>query len=212
MIELFNLSSNNFKEALRNSLLIRASITNLNAFLTMINLIFTLITMNSINAEILFNFNDLNEDQIVVVNDSVMGGRSSSKYTFTGKTVTFTGEVSLKNNGGFASLRMIWPFEKANNNRIQLKLIGDGKAYQFRLRTNRGFDGAAYVYQFNTIKDKLITIEMDIDQFVPSFRGRKLTNMPKLNLTDVRQMGLLIADKQTGEFEIQIESISLLNQ
>jgi hypothetical protein len=140
-----------------------------------------------------------------------MGGRSYSQYSMDEKTVTFNGDVSLKNNGGFASLRMVWPFDDTNAlNKIQLKLTGDVKKYQFRLRTDRGYDGASYVYEFETIKDTSMVIEMTLEQFIPSFRGRVLTNMPKLRLEDVKQMGLLIAGKQTGKFSIQLESISVL--
>ena len=53
---------------------------------------------------------------------------------------------------------------------------------------------------------------MDVEQFVASFRGRVLKDMPKLLLNDVQQMGLLIADKQVGRFNVEIESLSLISQ
>ena len=170
-----------------------------------------LIAMTNMNIQNSFNFNNFKTDQMMIVNDSVMGGRSVSKYYMSEQTVTFRGYVSLENNGGFASLRMIWPFDEIKiSNKIQLKVTGDGKKYQFRLRTNRGYSGASYVFEFQTIKDKSIAIEMSLEQFVPSFRGRILKDMPILKLKDIKQMGLLIAAKQTGEFSIQLESISLL--
>ena len=179
----------------------------------MIYLTYLLIAMNTMSQPISFNFNQLNNNQIMIVNDSVMGGKSNSNFEMNQQTIQFSGEVSLKNNGGFASLRMLWPFQVEDYfNQIQLKLIGDGKLYQFRLRTNSGYDGAAYVYEFQTTKDKEMTIKFDIGNFVPSFRGRTLTNMPELNLTDVKQMGFLIADKQTGKFTLKIKSITLINQ
>jgi monofunctional biosynthetic peptidoglycan transglycosylase len=166
--------------------------------------------MNTISSPTSFNFNQLQSDQIVVVNDTVMGGDSLSQYHINESTVSFNGNVSLKNNGGFASLRMIWPFEESLGfNKILLNLIGDGKTYQFRLRTDRAFDGATYVYEFQTKKDKLITVEMDVKQFIPSFRGRKLKNMPMLELKEVQQMGFLIANKQVGEFSLQLLSMKL---
>lgn len=170
-----------------------------------------LMTMNTIiNQPVNFNFNQLNNNQIMIVNDSVMGGRSSSQFSTIDKYINFKGSVSLENNGGFASLRMLWPFESVKGyKKIKLMLKGDGKTYQFRLRTSRGFDGAAYSYEFETIKDKLITIEIDVTQFVPGFRGRVLTNMPDLALQDVQQMGFLIADKQVGSFNIDLKSIML---
>lgn len=41
-----------------------------------------------------------------IVNDGVMGGRSSSRLTISGDgTASFLGDLSLENNGGFASVR-----------------------------------------------------------------------------------------------------------
>ena len=57
-----------------------------------------------------FEFKSLNEQQYLIVNDSVMGGRSVSKLEISQESATYKGKVSLKNNGGFASVRMIWPF------------------------------------------------------------------------------------------------------
>lgn len=169
--------------------------------------------MNTTNQSISFKFNQLKENQVMIVNDSVMGGKSSSQFEIKDKGIQFMGNVSLRNNGGFASLRMLWPFKAAiGYHKLQLKLTGDGKTYQFRIRTNRGFDGAAYAYEFKTVKDKSTIVEMDVEQFVPSFRGRVLRDMPLLSLEDVQQMGLLIADKQVGGFAIEIESLSLINQ
>jgi NADH dehydrogenase [ubiquinone] 1 alpha subcomplex assembly factor 1 len=174
-------------------------------------LILTLITVSALNIQNTFNFANFNTNQMMIVNDTVMGGRSFSQYGKNEQAVTFNGDISLRNNGGFASLRMAWPFKDANaSNRIQLKLTGDGKIYEFRLRTNRGYAGASYVFEFQTIKDKSITIDMNLEQFVPSFRGRVLRDMPILRLKDVKQMGLLIAAKQVGEFSIQLENISVL--
>ena len=40
-----------------------------------------------------------------VVNDTVMGGRSSSRWTSNSSAFIFEGNLSLENNGGFASIR-----------------------------------------------------------------------------------------------------------
>lgn len=171
------------------------------------------LTMNTTNQSHSFNFNLLKFNQIMLINDSVMGGKSSSKFKLKDNVLEFTGKVSLKNNGGFASLRMMWPFKNIKiENKLRLRVTGDGKTYQFRLRTNQGYEGAAYVYEFKTIKDKAIDIKMDVNKFVPSFRGRKLTGMPQLHLKDVKQMGVLIADNQVGNFKIKLDRISLLNE
>lgn len=159
-----------------------------------------------------FYFNHLTDQQYVVVNDSVMGGRSKSQLTQSADGLRFTGTVSLENNGGFASARMIWPITgspTSDSEVIALSVTGDGGTYQLRLRTNRGFDGAAYTQRFSTLKDTRQTVYLPVDGFVPTFRGRLLRNMPRLQLADVQQMGVLIADKQSGSFELMLHEMAI---
>ncbi|MGI9473561.1 MAG: CIA30 family protein, partial [Rubripirellula sp.] len=55
----------------------------------------------------LFNLKDSNAaSQWQIVNDGVMGGRSSSRVDRAGEgLLRFSGNLSLANNGGFASMR-----------------------------------------------------------------------------------------------------------
>ncbi len=184
----------------------------------MINILLTILVaggnMTEQNSQILqFNFSQLQNQQHLIVNDGVMGGRSDSELTVGETSASYQGNVSLENNGGFASVRMIWPFDMANTEHepavAVLKVKGDGKVYQFRLRTDRGFDGAAYSYSFKTLQNKEQTIYIPINDFEPTFRGRTLRNMPKLEFSDVQQMGILIADAQVGQFNIELIELSL---
>ena len=160
-----------------------------------------------------FEFFKLKSEQFRVINDDVMGGMSSSEIKLLEGGVNFSGTISLENNGGFASVRMLWPFANKsvedNLGSVVLKVKGDGKKYQFRLRTNRGFDGAAYSSVFSTLKNQVQTIELGVDEFMPTFRGRKLKNMPKLKLSNVQQMGVLVSDQQEGHFDIDLYGIEL---
>jgi len=85
-----------------------------------------------------------------VVNDTVMGGLSESRLVVGAHSVEFKGDVSLRNNGGFASVRT--PFNLENKNAEQLSVVvkGDGKQYQLRLRVDQYLDGPAFVYKFQT--------------------------------------------------------------
>ncbi|MFC3193941.1 CIA30 family protein [Marinicella sediminis] len=159
-----------------------------------------------------FDFTALQNNQTMIVNDGVMGGRSSSTLSRVQNGLKFSGSVSLENNGGFASARMIWPFNKVQTQQAEMVVLtvtGDGSSYQFRLRTNRGFDGAAYTQSFSSLNQTRQTIYLPVAEFVPTFRGRVLQDMPVLSLDDVQQMGLLIADKQTGSFNITLHAISV---
>ena len=146
-----------------------------------------------------------------IVNDGVMGGLSSSKIVFSENgPAVFQGIVSLENYGGFASVRMRMPNMNLENYKgIVLKVKGDGKKYNFRIRTDEGFDGAAYSQAFMTTKDEWEELFLPFDNFLPQFRGRILTNYPDLNRNKIRQLGILISDKQEGSFELDIEWIAV---
>ncbi len=77
---------------------------NLPAIILSVILMITLIKQNQdgylLNSSIMKT-----ENQWRIVNDGVMGGLSSSKATIKDDKIIFSGNVSLENNGGFASLR-----------------------------------------------------------------------------------------------------------
>lgn len=145
----------------------------------------------------------------VVVNDTVMGGRSQSIAQSQGGYMSFTGDLSLRNNGGFASIRRIYnPIDWQSNTPIQIIVKGDGREYQFRLRTNRYMDGVAYVKNFVSSKDEWQTITFQEEDFTAQFRGRLVSRANALSFNDITQLGFMLADKQAGEFELQLKEIS----
>ncbi|MFC2173964.1 CIA30 family protein, partial [Acidobacteriota bacterium] len=95
-------------------------------------------------------------DRWRIVNDGVMGGLSQSRMTVTpDQTGIFQGRVSLENNGGFAMVRTKpGEFGLSGHKGLSLRVKGDGKRYQLRLRADRRFDGVAYKSDFDTVEDE----------------------------------------------------------
>lgn len=87
-----------------------------------------------------FSKGNLVDQNWYVLNDDVMGGVSISSLDYNKDGyATFSGKVSLENNGGFASVRCVTGIVKVQpKGKVILRLKGDGKRYQFRLRANRG--------------------------------------------------------------------------
>ncbi len=143
-----------------------------------------------------------------IVNDVVMGGKSTSTISINSDgNAVFKGEVSLENNGGFSSLRH--RFEKldvSNFKTIKIRLKGDGKKYQFRIKPSR-FNQYSYVYHFKTNGDWQ-TVEINLTDFTPVFRGRNL-NMPNFSGTELEEIGFLIGNKQQEKFELILDTITL---
>ncbi len=145
----------------------------------------------------------------MVVNDSVMGGisRSQSEVTSRG-TLIFRGDVSLENNGGFASIRHdAEAFDINQGEGIVLRVKGDGNTYQLRLRTSDGFDGMAYMTEFKTLEGEWKEYRLPWDVFTATYRGRLIPDAPKLQASGIRQIGFLIANKQEGPFELEVGTI-----
>ncbi|MFT7356122.1 MAG: NADH dehydrogenase [ubiquinone] 1 alpha subcomplex assembly factor 1 [Pseudoalteromonas distincta] len=146
-----------------------------------------------------------------VVNDSVMGGISNSQVLYENDNLVFTGNVSLANNGGFASIRTLLDVQSQDITKIMLRVKGDGQTYQLRLRTNEYMDGAAYTRSFSTTKNEWLNIEFLPEDFQLTYRGRLLEQQPTINFKDVKQLGFMIAGKQAGEFRLEVEKIEFKN-
>jgi len=61
-----------------------------------------------------------------------------------------------------------------------LRVRGDGHRYKFTVRTESGFDTPIYQYQcvFTTKRDEWEEHRLPFKDFVPTFRGRVLTDVP----------------------------------
>ncbi len=143
-----------------------------------------------------------------IINDSVMGGLSTSQAYEKDNSLIFTGNVSLENNGGFASIRTTINTNKENANLISLRFKGDGKTYQLRLRTSQYLDGPAYTTSFETIKDQWQVVTFSPTDFILTYRGKTLEQQPELTFKDVQQLGLMIAKKQQGNFKLKLAHIN----
>lgn len=161
----------------------------------------------------LVDFGTENPSQWRVINDGVMGGLSQSNIVATNhKTGLFTGELSLENNGGFASVRtMVGPVDLSESAGIEIKVRGDGRTYQLRLRNDGRTDGLTYRATFKTRDGKWFSVRIPFEHFVPSFRGEIIEDAPPLDPSRIHQVGFLIADKVSGPFSLEIEFVQAWN-
>lgn len=160
---------------------------------------------------VLGEMKQMNEDWYEV-NDDVMGGISQSRADMKDDgALLFDGVVSFENNGGFASIRRTAePLELEGTSGIRLRIKGDGKSYQFRVRTSQQFDGVAYKHDFATVMGDWSEVELKWEDFIATFRGRGVPGAQKLNASMIEQVGFLIADKQEGVFSLEIASMNFM--
>jgi hypothetical protein len=141
-----------------------------------------------------------------VVDDVVMGGRSDGhvKMSTEGHLV-FYGDVSQENNGGFSSMRNgSKHYEVQDYRKVVLRLRGDGKEYQLRIKEDRS-SYYTYRYIFST-SGEWETIEIPLDEMVPVYRGRRV-DLPNFNHNTIAEVGFLIANKRAESFSLSIDQI-----
>lgn len=166
----------------------------------------------------LFDFSDADTlKSWHAIDDRVMGGISQSEMVRGGspqsRMAIFQGIVSDSNNGGFCSVRAT--LDKPIDAGTKHLWIGSqntrqwgSKRYYLNLRTHAGFDGMSYRAAF-TPHDSLTRHEFTASEFAPVFRGRSVPDAPPLQFTEVRQLGLMIADAQLGAFALLIQDIGV---
>ena len=158
--------------------------------------------------EYLYDFNSASQGDWYIVNDGVMGGLSEGNFNINDKGHgVFTGHVSLDNNGGCTSIRhRVKETEIQEAKEIVLKVKGDGKRFQLRLKENRE-EYYSYVNYFET-NGKWQTISMPLKDFYPTFRGRKLS-MDNYNGDQIEEISILIANYKEEDFTLEIDYIGL---
>lgn len=146
------------------------------------------------------------------VNDGVMGGRSSGRFQINAKNnLEFVGTLSLENNGGFASIRARGNnLKMSSGDRIKLRVRGDGRKYNFNLYTRQNLGGYSYRQSFQTKKGKWMEVEMSVDEFAATWRGRRFPNQ-KLDPAKVAGLGILLGDKKAGPFKLEVDWIKIVS-
>ena len=109
-----------------------------------------------------------------IIDDVVMGGRSNGQFFLNDEgNAVFKGKISLENNGGFSSVRYRFtPKDLKGYSKISIKLKGDGKSYQFRVKAS-SYDYYSYITYIKTTEEWQ-TVEINLSDLYPSFRGRRL--------------------------------------
>lgn len=142
--------------------------------------------------------------ELRIVNDAVMGGISTSKLSQTDAGVRFAGDLSLENNGGFASFRgqVRIPVEPTM---LLATVRGDGQRYKLTLKLDDSSKSAQYQAAFVAPREWQ-TLRFSPADFAAVFRGRSVA-APVLRFVDVQYLGVMISDRQLGAFWLELIDI-----
>ena len=167
--------------------------------------------MNMEHPTILYRFDDYAvRAHWRVVDDIVMGGHSEGHFAITEeKHGRFFGHVSLRDDGGFSSVRYRFdtPFALGTGRTVRLHLRGDGSDYQFRIKPEQALD-YVYAMPFAT-SGAWETITVDLDRMYPVRRGKRL-DMPDFSGSQIAELGFLIANGKEQSFQLLIDRLEVL--
>ena len=141
-----------------------------------------------------------------VVVDGVMGGLSTGFIRQDDDTLLFTGETSLRNNGGFSSIRAGLPAGAlAGYDAVRIRVKGDGRTWILGVRSQSGMGGDSYWTRFDTRKGEWMTVTAPISKMEHHFFGERIPG--RISPSNIRGVEFYIYDKKAGPFSLQVESI-----
>ncbi len=145
----------------------------------------------------------------LVINDGVMGGLSDSKAVLLNNSILFDGNVSLENNGGFASLRSersnidlskarsVTVRYRSENQKAGLRLIKSDMFYLPYLKV--------YLPETNW-EWKTVNFSMtDFEEYRLERNTGKTLNDD--DFEDIIRVGLIVSNKIEGPFKIEVDYI-----
>lgn len=138
-----------------------------------------------------------------VLNDAVMGGRSSCQFDYPSNGIGVFQGV-LAQGAAFAAVRC-QPrlLNLSRQTGVLIRVRGDGRRYRFTLRVMPHFDYVLYQHGFETVPGDWQELALKWSGFVPTFRGRELDDAPPLDLARIASIGFLISDSQAGAFRLE---------
>ena len=155
---------------------------------------------------LIFDFTEEDiDDQWIVVNDNVMGGRSEGGYSFRKNRLIFSGNTNT-NGGGFSSIRTNpTNFYLGDRTGLHIRFKGDGRTYKLGVR----IEGKPVSYRSNfTSGNGWQEVRVPFNEMDVSWRGRPLSKEEHpLIKSKIRSIEFMIYDKKDGPFKLLVDWI-----
>ncbi len=162
---------------------------------------------NAEGVKTIFDFSDGGQVQSWrTVLDGVMGGLSTGRVEMGDDTMVFSGETSLRNNGGFSSMRVAVPERIfADSDAIRIRVKGDGRTWIIGTKNAAGMGGDSFWTRFDTVDGEWQDLVFPIDEMERHFFGQRRSG--SITPSEVRALEFYIYDKEAGPFRLEIDRI-----
>jgi monofunctional biosynthetic peptidoglycan transglycosylase len=143
-----------------------------------------------------------------IVNDGVMGGLSQSKASLDAEALIFAGNVSLKNNGGFVSLRSpMGNYDLSSFSYCEIRFKSDtDRKFEVLIEKDTPFYLPKFRVTFGGKSTDWQTVKIPLRNFEISRMGSTIQKGidPEV-LKEIQRIGFILADKQEGTFNLWID-------
>lgn len=144
-----------------------------------------------------------------VVLDGVMGGLSTGTLEKKENSFVLTGEVSLENNGGFASLRTPYAsFDLSDYSTVTLRYRSTGQDFGFTLNKYRRFWYPNYKTNLPMTNGEWMEVTCTLRDFEKYRLGRKMQGHPdSKDLEDIIRLGFISNTKAATAYTFEVDFI-----
>ena len=145
-----------------------------------------------------------------VVLDGVMGGLSTGELIKTENSFVLKGEVSLENNGGFASLRSSYKtYDLSGFTSVTIRYRSTGQDFGFTLNKYKRFWQPNFKVNLPQTDGKWEEIELVLKDFSRYRLGSKITGTPSTNdLAKIIRLGFISNTKAATAYTFEVDSIN----
>lgn len=177
----------------------------------MINSVFILFSMLfAAPPQLVFDFGSKDTtSNWYIVNDDVMGGRSTSTLEEAENSIRFEGSISLENNGGFASIRSPRKlYDLSSYKTITIRFKSTGRDFGIVLERYRRFYLPTHKLVFSSDTNEWNTVSFPINAFKKQILGRDIGGfIDTKTLKNIERIGIILFDKKEGDFAVEIDYI-----
>lgn len=173
-------------------------------------IIISIVILMSLNKNYKIDFGQATGGQDwMIVNDGVMGGMSKSTAVFTKNSLLFRGTLSLKNNGGFASIRSSkGEFDLSNYKTVKIRFRSAGRDFALRFANSEMYFRPNFKHNFSSSTGEWEIVELKLSDFKEYTMGRLSgSTVSKNKLKNIIRIGIILSDKKEGPFELEVDYI-----
>jgi NADH dehydrogenase [ubiquinone] 1 alpha subcomplex assembly factor 1 len=179
---------------------------------TTLILLITIASMNSLKSDLKIDFgsSDGKVKDWYVISDNVMGGVTTSKLEYTDNSMVLSGELSLKNFGGFSSVKTRFNnFDLSSYKGLKIRYRSSYPKFAFTLENSKNWTYPYYKGHLPNSKPNVWTeATLNFKDFKEYQIGESTGNMLEEDrLKNIVRLGIMTTDKKEGPFSIEVDYI-----